>query len=81
MKLDLVREILLNIEEQRPANPNGGLLEVQGYSSEEVRSHAILMRDRGLLECTTVEDSDKVFWHKITREGYVVLGDASREKE
>ena len=82
MKLDpdLVRNILIDIEEQPPEPPplNGAKwyqIAIDGKSKEELSEHVRLMGEAGLIEALKLPEQDGMFWYpkRITWHGHEYL--------
>ena len=76
--LELMRAILLNLEEQ-PYTRGFHQLSIPGRSGEEVSEHVRLLSDAGLIEAVDLSTHDGECWlpTRITNEGYDFL-DAAR---
>ena len=76
--MDLIRAILLNVEQQGP--PEGWCdVQLPGHSEEEISYHVMLLRDAGLVEAVKLSTQDGVCWRpkRLTYEGHEFL-DAAR---
>ena len=77
--MDLVRTILLQIEQQ-PYTGVGVELYVKGYDPEEITYHVILLAEAGLIEADDASSGAKTKWmpKRLTWQGCEFL-DAARD--
>ena len=71
--MDLIREILLKIEEHDVNSPSSTNLEIEGYSPREVYEHARLMENAGLIEDAHFDLAGNTWVQRITLSGYDYL--------
>jgi hypothetical protein len=77
--MDLVRSILLKIEEQ-PFTGAWVEISVDGYSPEEITYHIMLLAEADLIDADNVSDHDSILWMpiRLTWQGHEFL-DAARD--
>ncbi len=76
--LDLIRQILIRIEEcPDPQGP--GEIQIEGYSSEQISYHIKLLAGAGLIEAHDLSASGDIYWLAggLTWQGHEFL-DAAR---
>ena len=76
--MDLIRAILLNVEQQGP--PEGWCdVQLPGHTEEKISYHVMLLRDAGLIEAVDLSSHDGICWRpkRLTYEGHEFL-DAAR---
>ena len=71
--MDLIREILLKIEEHDVNSPSSANLEIEGYSPREVYEHARLLENAGLIEDAHFDFAGNTWVQRITWSGYDYL--------
>ena len=79
--MDLVRRILMDLEECDAADGGGGVnIEIDGRAEQEVSYHVALLHEAGLLHALDGYDSSGICWipTRLTWAGHEFL-DASRE--
>lgn len=76
-KMELVRDILLEIEKQpNPATDVGGFdIAIEGYTEQQIRHHLNVMHKAGLIDLVRVTIGRSTFWKAgdITWYGYDFL--------
>lgn len=78
--MELVRKILLTIEEETP-NDFGGITRIEGYEDFVAGYHAKLLKDAGYIEGAISEHSDGITWIAtgLTWKGHEFLDQARNE--
>ncbi len=79
--LELARQILKRMEERNYAE-SGHSIEIEGYRSEEVHYHLMLLDDAGLIVAEDVSSQTALIWlpMHLTWAGHEFL-DASRDQD
>lgn len=77
--MDLIREILLKIEDLPVGSAPGQTISVEGYSPKEVWYNARLAQEAGLINAAFLPNSEDFFVKDLTWKGHEFL-DASRNK-
>ncbi len=78
--MDLLRALLLKIEELPPAGDFTGNIEIEGHTPEEVAYHAQLAQDAGLIVARFLPPTNYFFAQRLTYAGHEFL-DAAREEK
>ncbi len=77
LETDLVREVLLGIEEFPSFGPLIDL-EIENYSDEQITYHVMLLNEAGLIEALDLSSHDGVCWkpRRLTYSGHEFLNAA-----
>lgn len=71
--MDLVRLILLKIEEQDVNDPSVDAIEIEGFSTRIVLEHVRLLESAGMISDTFYDVAGNASAQRITRSGYDYL--------
>lgn len=71
--MDLVRLILLRVEEQDPNSSSYESIAIDGYSAGEIREHVKLLKNAGMVDDVHHDMDGHVWIRSITWDGYDYL--------